>query len=398
MLQLPASVSLRGSALEAVGALAGIDAASAAACFALDPLPGQRVLDACAAPGSKLCLLADLMHRRGVLVGLDVSAPRLHTARALARRQQLLRGGWWQPGFRLALVEADAAAELPAAAAAAPLPDRDPGPGRERFALLSGLRDGLRGGLRSGMRVVADSAAEALGRPVPVRGGDGTTPPPPLLRPAFDLRPAEATASGSRGGGAGAAAGESGSRESTAPACRAVAAAGAGADADADADAAAGPGARHLPPGRGAGSGREEPGWDRILVDAPCTHDGSLKHIRKLLDAPGGGWGALRRETGLSTRGVEAAAELQLRLATRAFDALRPGGHLLYATCSLTDAQNGAVIEALLRSRPAASLIPVARAGGWPVVPGRLEHTLRFDPLRGDTSGLFLAKLQRAAE
>lgn len=383
MLQLPASLRLRGSALESVGALAGIDAASAAACFALDPLPGQRVLDACAAPGSKLCLLADLMRRRGVLVGVDVSAPRLHTARALARRQQLLRGGWWQPGFRLALVEADASASLPLAAAAAALPHADPGPGRERFDVLSGLRDALREGLRCGMRVVADSAAEALGRPSPVRGGDGATPKPPLLHPAFELREMAGTVSGSRA--ACAAVGTAPSTGTSAPAGAVTAAA-----------AAEQNGAR-LPACRGPDAGCDEPGWDRILVDAPCTHDGSLKHIRKHLDAPGG-WDALRRETGLSEKGVEDAAALQLRLATRAFDALRPGGHLLFATCSLTDAQNEAVVEALLGARAAASLIPIARAGGWPVVPGRLEHTLRFDPLRGDTSGLFLAKIQRAAK
>lgn len=383
MLQLPAELRIRGSKLEAVGALAGIDAASAAACFALDPLPGHRVLDACAAPGAKLCLLADLMRRRGVLLGVDVSVPRLHTARALARRQQLLRGGWWQPGFRLVLLAADAAAELPLARAAEALPDADPGPGKERFGVLTGLRDGLCRALRGGMRVVADSAAEALGRPAPVRGGDGTTPQPPLFLPAFDLRGLAPPGSDGGGDKAGAAVG----------ACRRVA-------GEAPAGAAGATAAQVTAAGSTAGGGPagecDESGWDRILVDAPCTHDGSLKHLRKHLDAPGG-WDALRGETGLTEQGVVEAAALQLRLATTAFDALRPGGQLVYATCSLTDAQNEAVVEALLKSRATASIIPIAGAASWPAVPGRLEHTLRFDPLRGDTSGLFLAKVERAA-
>jgi 16S rRNA (cytosine967-C5)-methyltransferase len=43
----------------------------------LDPQPGERVLDACAGMGTKTVQIAEHMHRRGTIVGVDVSAERL---------------------------------------------------------------------------------------------------------------------------------------------------------------------------------------------------------------------------------------------------------------------------------------------------------------------------------
>lgn len=52
----------------------------------LDPQPGERVLDACAAPGGKATHLAALMQNRGVIVALDRSAPRLRLVEENCRR------------------------------------------------------------------------------------------------------------------------------------------------------------------------------------------------------------------------------------------------------------------------------------------------------------------------
>jgi len=68
--------------LARVGALYAQDPAALAAVAVLDPQPGERVLDLCAAPGGKSTAIADRMLNRGLLVANDVDARR---ARELAR-------------------------------------------------------------------------------------------------------------------------------------------------------------------------------------------------------------------------------------------------------------------------------------------------------------------------
>ncbi len=62
------------------------DPSTALACRALDPKPGQLVLDACAAPGGKTSLLAQMMQGQGQIVACDSSSVRLERLRGnLAR-------------------------------------------------------------------------------------------------------------------------------------------------------------------------------------------------------------------------------------------------------------------------------------------------------------------------
>lgn len=58
---------------------------SIAASLALDPQPGESVLDLCAAPGSKTSHLAAMMNNRGQLVALDSSRSRLYRLREVLR-------------------------------------------------------------------------------------------------------------------------------------------------------------------------------------------------------------------------------------------------------------------------------------------------------------------------
>ena len=388
VVRLPAAVRLRGSPLERAAAVAGMDAASAAACAALGARPHDRVLDVCAAPGSKLCLLADMMRRRGVLVGVDVSGTRLRTARALARQQGLLAPGGAAGPLRLVLVRADAAGLHLPAAQIEPLPEParlGAMAGRERFEALRALCEAATAAAaRCDGEVIADAAAEALSRPKPRKRGLGL-PPAPADEPAFGLSPW----GGQDSGGRPAHGSPDAPARPRSPGARPSAGEAAGAAAagdDDEATAAAG----------AVATRRVVGGWDRVLLDAPCTHDGSVRHIRKHLDGPGG-WASLLGATRLSVEGVEEASALQRRLLLRAFDALRPGGVAVYATCSLTRAQNEDVVSSLLAERPEARLQRVPGADLWPCRPGGLPHTLRFDPLRGETSGLFIARIARLA-
>jgi 16S rRNA (cytosine967-C5)-methyltransferase len=95
-----------------------------------------------------------------------------------------------------------------------------------------------------------------------------------------------------------------------------------------------------------------EPSWwdrqpfDRILLDAVCS---SVGVIRRHPDIK-----LLRRATD-----VGALADVQRRMLTQCLSMLRPGGRLLYSTCSVLPAENDAVIEAVLGSLPRIRVLPL---------------------------------------
>jgi 16S rRNA (cytosine967-C5)-methyltransferase len=72
---------------------------------------------------------------------------------------------------------------------------------------------------------------------------------------------------------------------------------------------------------------------------------------------------------------------------------LAPGGVLLYATCSIFDAENGAQVEAFLRRHPDASRLPLSLPPGFAAVDGQL---LPSGPgAEHNHDGFFYALLQK---
>ena len=134
-------------------------------------------------------------------------------------------------------------------------------------------------------------------------------------------------------------------------------------------------------------------GYDKVLVDAECTHDGSIKHLAKFAQW---GWETFERRF-LEPERLTSLARLQLQLLRTGFRQLRPGGVLVYSTCSFAHAQNEGVVGALLAAEPTARLVPVHTLGGAPCSAGSLPHTLRFEPRLSKTSGLFVARVERSA-
>jgi 16S rRNA C967 or C1407 C5-methylase (RsmB/RsmF family) len=67
----------------------------------------------------------------------------------------------------------------------------------------------------------------------------------------------------------------------------------------------------------------------QVLVDAECTHDGSIKHIQKF---EFWGWKTLDRRV-LDAERTDDLLHLQLRLLTNGFKLLKTGGSLVYSTC-----------------------------------------------------------------
>lgn len=121
---------------------------------------------------------------------------------------------------------------------------------------------------------------------------------------------------------------------------------------------------------------------DRVLVDAPCT-----------------GTGTLRRNPDIKWRSVDLAAlrAEQARILEAASLLLKPGGRLVYATCSLLREENEAVIDAFLSARAGFSLLPAREILVRRHVPLEMGDALRLLPHRHLTDGFYAAALERAA-
>jgi 16S rRNA (cytosine967-C5)-methyltransferase len=129
---------------------------------------------------------------------------------------------------------------------------------------------------------------------------------------------------------------------------------------------------------------RHAGGFDRVLVDAPCLGTGTWRRN------PGDKWRVtLENLAGLIDR--------QRDILGSAARLVRPGGRLVYATCSLLHEENEAQAEALLAAQPGFSVVPAAQVwhetiGG--VAPGG-DHYLRLTPARHGTDGFFVAIFER---
>lgn len=120
--------------------------------------------------------------------------------------------------------------------------------------------------------------------------------------------------------------------------------------------------------------------FDAVLVDAPCTGTGTLRHNPEIR------W----RITPLDIRELAARQQSILSSVARA---VRRGGRLVYSTCSVEPEENEEVIAAFLRQR----------TDFRPVVPRPMAASLvsasgaaRTWPQRDDVDGFFVAALERA--
>ena len=143
----------------------------------------------------------------------------------------------------------------------------------------------------------------------------------------------------------------------------------------------------------------EEPGklaeyfteyFDKILIDAPCSGEGMFRKDKKMVKA----W---------EEHGPEFFSKLQRSIITQAAAMLKPGGMLLYSTCTFDALENEQTIEYLISQYPEFEVCPIESYDGFvqgmPEVteggnPG-LAETVRIFPHRMKGEGHYLALLKK---
>lgn len=146
----------------------------------------------------------------------------------------------------------------------------------------------------------------------------------------------------------------------------------------------------------------EEPGklteyfpefFDKILIDAPCSGEGMFRKDRKMVRA----W---------EEHGPEFFSKLQRSIITQAASMLRPGGMLLYSTCTFDALENEQTIEYLLSNYPEFEICNIKDYEGFsPGIPEmtgtrnpELKKTVRIFPHRMEGEGHYLALLKKGPD
>jgi 16S rRNA (cytosine967-C5)-methyltransferase len=122
-----------------------------------------------------------------------------------------------------------------------------------------------------------------------------------------------------------------------------------------------------------------EGAFDRVLVDAPCTGTGTLRHNPEIR------WR-------LKPDNIRALSDVQSRLLSNAARVVRRGGRLVYSTCSVEREENETVVEAFLNSNPDFKQIEAMPAPNALLLASGAARTW---PHRNDADGFFVAALEK---
>ena len=128
-----------------------------------------------------------------------------------------------------------------------------------------------------------------------------------------------------------------------------------------------------------AGLPFQDEAFDRVLVDAPCTGTGTLRHNPEIR------WRLRPSDIG------ELAAR-QRRILTAAARVVRRGGRLVYSTCSVEREENEEVVADFLRHHPAFRQSAAAPAPAPTLLP---DGSARTWPHRDDTDGFYVAAFEK---
>lgn len=117
--------------------------------------------------------------------------------------------------------------------------------------------------------------------------------------------------------------------------------------------------------------------FDRILLDVPCSATGVIRRHPDIK--------LLRRESDIAP-----LAGIQLGLLDAMWRVLKPGGRLVYATCSVFPQENHRIIQRFLKQQDQASLVPIQAPWGLELQAGR-----QLLPAPDSHDGFFYAVLEK---
>jgi NOL1/NOP2/sun family putative RNA methylase len=137
----------------------------------------------------------------------------------------------------------------------------------------------------------------------------------------------------------------------------------------------------------GLQAGKFKMKFDRVLLDAPCSCEGVIAKD-------------ITRKTSHTPQDVEYCSRRQQRLIESAARSVKPGGVLVYSTCSFAPEENEMIVDWLLRKFPNIAIEPLpygnqglTRFGNFEF-DDRLANTRRLYPHIHDTTGFFIAKMR----
>ena len=356
------------------GHIYGIDGSSVAAVLAMDIRPGQHVLDIACAPGTKICLIADLllqghMPTKGLAVGVDGRLQRLFISRSQVTKYGLPNVRLiWADGTRF-----DPASDTKVERAASPFWDSE-----GRHPLQS--RD-MRKFKRELVKAQQRMATECSGGAVPASVMSILNGPPPVLQevPAVGVVIAEPTVVHDPSVAA-THPGPSEPQISPSTTC-----------SPNPADTLSPTSTCARSPSVPVSCLGEVPNgqFDAVLVDPESSHDQDVRRMDKLLQG-----GLYWNEA--PTAEVEKLYAYQYALLQQGWHLLRPHGTLVYTTCSLRREQNEDILLRLI-AQHGPEQVKVVQAftpeSGVPFKVGEVAGTAYFTPEVSGTGGCFVAKL-----
>lgn len=124
--------------------------------------------------------------------------------------------------------------------------------------------------------------------------------------------------------------------------------------------------------------------FDIAVVDAPCSGEGMFRKEASAIE----NW---------STENIEHCARRQQRIIEEVWPSIRPGGYLIYSTCTYNERENEECLQALL-NRDDAAAVTLNINPSWRIAEGTANAvTYRLYPHRVDGEGLCMAVVQKTS-
>jgi tRNA (cytosine40_48-C5)-methyltransferase len=137
----------------------------------------------------------------------------------------------------------------------------------------------------------------------------------------------------------------------------------------------------------GLAAGNFETKFDRVLLDAPCSCEGVIAKD-------------ITRKTSHTPQDIEDCSRMQQILIEAAARSVKPGGVLVYSTCSFAPEENEMIVDGLLQKFSNIRVEPTRYGSGGlskfgtMTFDGQLKNARRLYPHIHDTTGFFIARLR----